>query len=110
MEESIADKILHCCQSLNASLNQAANLPVSIETNNNQAGRTEVLQLTCLQLTSSFQILLNNVTVWASMYQTLQSALIQDLLQRITDQVKNMGGQIVRFMQVYISFLLASLF
>jgi hypothetical protein len=101
MEESIADKILHSCQSLNASLHQTSNLPVSTETNNNQASRTDLLQLICIQMTNSFHVLLNNTTLWASMYQSLQSALIQDLLQRIGDQVKNMGGHIVRFMQVY---------
>ncbi|XP_060602452.1 kinesin-like protein KIF14 [Ruditapes philippinarum] len=99
MEESIADKILHSCQSLNASLHQTSNLPVSRETNNNQASRTDLLQLICIQMTNSFHVLLNNTTLWASMYQSLQSALIQDLLQRIGDQVKNMGGHIVRFMQ-----------
>ncbi|XP_053380298.1 kinesin-like protein KIF14 [Mercenaria mercenaria] len=99
MEESVADKILHSCHSLSASLRQVANLPVAIETNNNQASRTDLLQLTCVQITNSFHMLLNNTTLWASMYQTLQSALIQDLLQRIVDQVKNMGSHIVRFLQ-----------
>lgn len=100
MEESVADKILHSCYSLRACLNQVADLPVAMETNNNRASRIDLLQLTCIQMTNSFHVLLSNTALWASMYQSLQSALIQDLLRKIGDQVRNMGGHIVRFMQV----------
>ncbi|KAL4216665.1 cerebellar granular layer structural organization [Mactra antiquata] len=100
VEESVADKVLHCCYGIRSCLHQAENIPVAMETNNNNgASKADLLQVTCIQMTTNYHLLLNNTTIWTSMFHSLQSALIQDLLSKINDHVKTMGSHIVRFMQ-----------
>ena len=105
IKESLADKVLHSCHALKISVSSIADLPVSTETNNNGPTRLDILRLNSIQMVNAFQGLLSHCTTWSSLYQNLQSALIHDLLTRMADHVRVIGGQIVRFLQVCLHFL-----
>ena len=71
-----------------------------METNNNGPIRIDVIQRNSIQMTNALQSLLAHCSTWASLYQTLPSALIHDLLSKMSDHVKVIGGQLVKFLQV----------
>ncbi|XP_052815174.1 kinesin-like protein KIF14 [Mya arenaria] len=99
LEESIGDQILYSCQTLKLCTSQFLSLPAALETNNNKSSRSDLLQLTCIQLTTAFHRLLGQCHLWTSTHQHLQSAFIHDLLSRLNDQVRGIGGHVIRFMQ-----------
>lgn len=104
LEESLADKVLQSCHTLKISISNIADLPITTETNSTGPTRQDVIQLNSIKMTTALQSLCTNSSVWASLYQSLPSALIHDLLSKMSDHVKVIGGQIVKFLQVNMHF------
>ena len=100
LEESLADKVLQSCHDLKISITNIADLPVTVEPNNNGPTRQVVIHRNSVEMTIALKSLITNCSVWASLYQSLQSALIHDLLSRMSEHVKVIGSQITRFLQV----------
>ncbi|XP_052214785.1 kinesin-like protein KIF14 isoform X2 [Dreissena polymorpha] len=98
-DEGIMDQILHSCHTIKICTVQFLTLPASLETNNNKTSRTDVLQSTCIQMTVAFHQLLTLCNLLTCTLRHLHSALIHDLLSKVTDQVRVMGTHVARFMQ-----------
>ncbi|KAL5013073.1 hypothetical protein ScPMuIL_011624 [Solemya velum] len=93
-EESIADKMLNCCQRLKQALMNVRNVfSISAESNQDLSQMNITIMLNCLE------VLTNTCSVWSIMYESLESSLIRELICQMRDHIKLTGNQMVLFFQ-----------
>ncbi|KAK3605864.1 hypothetical protein CHS0354_017768 [Potamilus streckersoni] len=104
LAESIADKVLIATETLWKAVLYLKEKMGTTEDNNNMKDKLDpvkysTVQMYSVQMITCLNCLANHSVAWSAMYRSLNSTLIRDLIHRMTEQIRSMGGQLVHFLQ-----------
>ncbi|CAH1787951.1 unnamed protein product [Owenia fusiformis] len=100
--ESLADKMLYDCECMR--MGAASILAGFKQVNNktmdkNKFMESEIVQVSCVQISTSLELLISHASLWANMYENVTSSLIRELVKAVIMGVKKLGNHLMLFLQ-----------